>query len=322
MPSNNDKYKTEELVVEALAIRDLHLKLKDEIHNPKVRHQTKVPTRKEMISSSTVYTKAKDHVIRLAKGRDKKEAKANGKSSGSKLRVVRVDEKLSAFLGLKNRGLPIDMYPDTLVTSGFTDWVVRSGLQNGKEVLLTGYKTGNYQPVNQAAADFMQLFGDDLKRLGSGPTVKAGQVDPATGQVSAVEVLTAVLDQQGRQINPFNMNKHMFIFAPHYPQVPKNTNGKYEKGREVISKDEFPDVYELMQREHALFTGELGNARKRYRDAQDALKKLQDKKDKAVLVGDRTINDSISRAQNELRQAKQSYIGILNTNFIPHNIPL
>ena len=318
MPSNNDKYKGEELVLEALALRELHLKLKDEIHNPKVRHQTKVPTRKDMISSSTVYTKAKDHVIRLAKGRDKKEAKLNGKSSGSKLRVVRVDAALAQFLRLKERSLPVDMYPDTLVTSNFTDWVVRSGLQKGKEVLLTI----NGAPINGTATEFLKLFGDDLRRLGSGPTVKVGQVDPATGLVATQEILTSVLDQTGRQINPFNMNKHMFIFAPHYPQVPKNTNGRYEKGREVISKDEFPDVYERMQKEHALFTGELGNARKRFRDAQDNLKKLQDKKDKAVLVGDRTIMDSISRATNELRTAKQSYVNILNTNLIPHQISL
>lgn len=319
MPSNNDKYKEEELVVEALALRDLHLKLKDAIHDPKIRHQTKVPCRKDMISSSTVYTKAKDHVIRLAKARDKKEAKANGKSSGSKLRVVRVDSALSTFLRLRERGLPADMYPDTLVTSYFTDWVVRSGLQNGKEVRLLDH---NGLPVNAAAAEFVRLFGEDLKRPKSGPTIKPGQIDPVTKQVATHEILTSVLDAQGRQINPFNMNKHMFIFAPHYPQVPKSNHGKYEKGREVISREDHPDIYERMEKEHALFTGELGTARKRYRDAQDTLKELQEKKDKAVQVGDRTINDSITRATNELRLAKQAYVSILNTNLIPHNIPL
>jgi len=318
MPSNNDKYKCEELVIEALALRDLHLNLKDEIHNPKIRHQNKTPTRKEMISSSTVYTKTKDHIIRLAKLRDKKESKLSGKSSGSKLRVVRVDEALAQFLRLKERSLPVDMYPDTLVTSNFTDWVVRSGLQKGKEVLLTS----NGVPVNNSAKEFLKLFGEDLRRLGSGPTIKIGQIDHSTGQTATQDILTSVLDQSSRQINPFNMNKHMFIFAPHYPQVPKNTNGRYEKGREVISKEEYPDVYERMQKEHALFTGELGNARKRYRDSQENLKKLQDKKDKAILVGDRTIMDSISRATIELRAAKQMYVNILNTNLIPHQIPL
>lgn len=318
MPSNNDKYKTEELVLEAIALRDLHLRLKDLVHDNRVRHQTKVPSRKEMISSSTVYTKMKDHVIKLVKARDKKDAKVSGKPSMSKLRVVRVDNTLSSFLRLKERGLPTDMYPDTLVTSYFTDWVVRCGLQNGKEVLLTR----NGVPVNQYAADFIRLFDADLKRLGSGPTVKIGAVNPSTGVVSDREVLTSVFDDTGKQINPFNMNKHMFIFAPHYPQVPKNTNGRFEKGREVINRDEHVSVYELMQKEHTLFTVDIGNARKRYRETQDVLKKLQDKKDKAIQVGDRTITDSISRASTDLFNAKQQYTSILNSNHITHNITL
>lgn len=318
MPSNNDKYKTEELVLEVIALRDLHLKLKDLIHDNRVRHQTKVPTRKELISSSTVYTKVKDHVIRLSKARDKKDAKTSGKGSTSKLRVVRVDGTLASFLRLKERGLPADMYPDTLVTSYFTDWVVRCGLQNGKEVLLT--RDGN--PINQHAADFIRLFSADLKRLGSGPTVKVGQVDPHTGLVSDREVLTSVFDDTGRQINPFNMNKHMFIFAPHYPQVAKNIGGKLNKGREVINRDEHPDVYDLMHKEHTLFTVDIGNARKRYRETQDTLKRLQDKKDKAIQVGDRTITDSITRASTDLFVAKQHYTNILNSNRITHGIAL
>jgi len=302
MPSNNDKYKSEELVVEALALRDLHLKLKDAIHTTGVRHQTKVQSRKEMISSSTVFTKAKDHVIRLAKSRDKKDAKNSDKPTTSNLRVVRVDQALASFLRLRERGLPADMYPDTLVTSNFTDWVVRTGRQNGREVKLFG-----------TTDEFVKLFGEELKMLGSGPTTK---------NADGTETKTAVLDKSGNQINPFNMNKHMFIFAPHYPRVPKNTNGKYEKGRDVISRDEFPEIYDIMEREHALFTGTLGDARKRYRDAQNSLKTLQDKKDKALQVGDRSIQDSITRATQELKAAKQSYTGILNANRIPHNITL
>lgn len=318
MPANNDKYNQESLVLEALELRKLHLQLKDLMHDDKIRHQTKIPSRKEMISTSTVYTKAKEHVVRLIKSRDKKDAKAEGKPSSTKLRVVRVDEALASFLRLKERGLPADMYPDTLVTSNFTDWVVRSGLQNGKEVLLT--KDG--KPVNTSAADFIRLFSEDLKRAGSGPTIKAGEKDPVTGMTVTEDTLTSVLDQSGKQVRPFNMNKHMFIFAAHYPQVPKNIGGRYEKGRDVVTREDHTDIYERMQREHTLFTGDLGNARKRFRTAQDDLKKLQEKKDKALQVGDRSIQDSISRATQELRTAKQAYITILNNNYIPHNIAL
>lgn len=312
MPSNNDKYKDEDLVCEAIALRELHMQLKDRIHDPKVRHQTKIPSRKEMISSGTVYTKLKGYALRLAKARDKKEDKASGKSSGSKLRVVRVDSTLSTFLRLKERNLPVDMYPDTLVTSYFTDWVVRSGLQKGKEVLLTG----------SPGREFIDLFGDDLKKLGSGPLIKANNIDPRTGKVVLVDTPTAVLDADGKQINPFNMNKHMHIFASHYPQVPKKVNGHYEKGREVISRDEYPKVYEQMQSEHTLFTVHIGNARRRYRALQDRLLSLQEKKAMALEVGDSTITDSIAEASHELRLAKQEYISLLNENNITHHITL
>lgn len=304
MPSNNDKYKQEELVLLAIELRDLHLKLKDAVHDPKVRQQTKIPTRKEFISASTVYTKAKDHAIRLCKARDKKEAKASGKSNGSKLRVVRVDAALSRFLRLKERALPEDMYPDTLVTSNFTNWVVANNLQNGKEVKLMS---------SAAGAEFIRLFGNDLKQPGSGPTIK---------NQDGTETLTSVLDSEGKQINPFNMNKHMAVFAKHYPQVPKSSGGTYKKGREVIDKDKFPQIYEIMQQEHALFTGQLGDSRKRYREAQDVLKKLTDKKSKAIDVGDRGITDAVKRAELDLKQSKQEYVKLLNTNRIPHTIPL
>ena len=320
MPTNNDKYKEEKLIIKLNQVRDGHLHLKDVTHDPRIRHQGTFPSRKEMISMSTVYTKAKNDVIRLLKARDKKNAKASGESSESKLRVARIDQTLSTFLRLRERGLPVDLYPDTLVTSSFTDWVVRSGLQNGKEVLLMkdGY------PINSAAAEFISLFKDDLKKLGSGPTIKVGQIDPKTKQPSPIEIKSSVFDENGVQINPFNMNKHMFIFASHYPQVSRNVNGKYNKRREVVSRDavENAHLYEIMQKEHTLFTKEIGNARRKYRDAQDKLKSLQDKKDKALLVGDRTINDSITRAATDLRIAKQQYISILDANNISHNISL
>jgi hypothetical protein len=317
MPANTEEYKNDPFVLSIIDIRTDFLKLKDLIHQGNVRHSVKVPSRKELISLKTVFTKWKDDATRVVKAKAKKADKASGKTSGSKLRVVKIDKALSQFLRLKERGLPEDKYPDTLVTSNFTDWVVRSGLQNGKEVRLFN----NNVPVNAASSEFLQLFGKDLRELGSGPTIKIGQINPNTGLVSQCEVLTAVLDENGVQINPFNMNKHMFIFSSHYPQVTKNVNGTYTKGRDVISKDDHPDVYAKMQEEHTLLTSTLGNARKAYKEAQETVKKLQDKKDKAIQVGDRTISDSIEMAQNRYRECKSLYVSILNKNNIPHMIP-
>lgn len=318
MPANNEEFKNDPLVKSIIELRESLLKLKDSIHQNNIRHSVKVLSRMEIINLSTILTKWKDDTIRLVKARSKKEDKASGKTSGSKLRVVRVDKTLSQFLRLKERGLPEDKYPDTLVTSNFTDWVVRSGLQNGKEVRLFN----NGTPVNSAAAEFLNLFSEDLKRQGAGPTIKPGQIDPKTGLVSEVQITSAVLDEYGKQINPFNMNKHMFIFSFHYPQVPKNVNNSYVKSRDVISRDEYPEVYAKMQEEHTLLTVTLGNARKAYKESQEQLKKLQDKKDKALQVGDRTIGDSIELAQAKLRENKMVYTSILNMNHIPHLISL
>lgn len=260
-----------------------------------------------MIIMSSAFTQAKGHVVRLAKLRDKKVAKDDGVPSRSRLRVVRVDDKLSRFLRLKERHLPVDMYPDTVVTSYFTNWVVATGRQNGKEVKLFG-------PTDE----FIILFGDDLKKLGSGPNIKS--VDPITGQQKITQ--TAVLDADGKQINPFHMNKHMTIFAAHYPQVSKNTNGKIERKRDVILKDQYPDVYDIMQQEHDLFTHVLGDARKRFCLAQKNLAKLQTKKDKALQVGETSITYSIQSAQSELNIAKKDYATLLIGNSLATTLTL
>jgi hypothetical protein len=257
MPSNNDKYKEEALVKDFITLRTLFLELKGAIYDANVRHQSKIPTKKELIAKSTVFTKAKDHTIRLSKLRDKKEDKASGKASSSKLRVVVVDDTLSEFLELRQRGIRQEKmedgrlvwaYPDTLVTSAFTDWSARNNLQNGKEIKLEG----------QAGERFKRLFNEDLKLPGSGPTIK---------NLDGSEIKTSVLDANGNQINPFHMNKHMFVFARHYPHTTKNVGGKYTSGREVIPRDEHPTLYLTMESEHALFTEKLKDARQKYKAA-------------------------------------------------------
>lgn len=314
MPSNNDKYMQEELVIEGKELKDLHTKFKDAVHDAKVTHQGKFPSRKELISMSTVYTKSRDSVIKLAKARDKKIAKLTGQSNGSKLRVARVDEKLAQFLNLRERNLVMYakdksqwlVYPDTLVTSNFTNWVIANGRQDGREVKLYGLTD-----------PFVQLFLEDLKKPGSGPSKKSKD-----SEGKEVVTYTSVLDANGVQINPFFMNGHMNIFASHYPRVYKTANGKYTEVRDIISKDEYPEVYALMQREHSLFTKDLKHARNTYKDAQNKLDEYLKKKEQALEVGDRNIIDSINKVSMEVRQAKTAYIQLMNMNGIQHNLRL
>lgn len=301
MPTKTEQYKNEVLVEKAQELRTKHNELKNAIHSGNVRHQTEPPSRKEMISMGTVYTKLKENGVRLCKLRDKKEAKAQGKSNPSKLRVVKVDAALSQFLRLKERGLPEDMYPDTLVTSYFANWVVIENRQKGTEVKLNG-------PDDP----FVKLFLEDLQKPGSGPTLK----DEETGE----ETETAVLDANGKQINPLKMNKHMFIFASHYIRKMKTVNGKSAMRREVVSKADYPDEYARILQEHHLLTEVFKSARKDYVNAKREVARLQEGKEKAVQVGDVSINDSIQKANAALRKARNEYVALLNKNLFKHSI--
>lgn len=300
MVSKMEQYKAEPLVQEILEIRNLHMKLKDLIHTNAVRHQSNVPSRKELITMSKPFTEIKDHVIRLCKVRDR----ASAKAQSPKLRVAAIDATLSKFLRLKERGLPMGMYPDTLVTSYFADWAYRTGRSNGMEIKLNGPND-----------EFVQLFGDDLKRLGSGPTIK---VKDNNGNVVST-VLTSVLDANGNQINPFRMNKHMFVFAPHYLSVPKASK-EGRMGRQVLPQADNQQVYVVLQKEHDLMVGPLKEARKRYTQASKKLDVLQAKKDKALQVGERSIIDTIYKVGDEIKTSKVAYIALLNQNNLPHSL--
>lgn len=298
MPTDNGKFKQATLVAKAVEIREKHMRLKDLVHGKNIHRQTVVPPRKQLISWGSVYTKAKDHSIKLYKKKEKKDAKSENKGTSSKMRIVRIDATLSKFLRTRERGFSeVDMYQDTLVTSYFTDWVVRNGLQNGKEVKL-----------NQ---EFISLFGEDLKKLGTGPT----KIDS-----NGTEVKTAVLDPSGNQINPLNMNKHMTVFAFHYPQKTKTVNGRTTTGREVIAKDEYPRVYEEIKKEHTLMTIDLKQARNAYKKAQTLVRDLGERKKVAPKYGDRSIDDDMRNAEDSLKRAKTEYVRILNANRLPHTL--
>lgn len=304
MPSNTDKYKDEFLVSEAIRLRKKHEELKALVHTEGIRHSTKVPKKREFITLGSVYTKAKEHGARLCSAKDKREAKEMKGTGSGRLRVVRVDKVLSEFLGLEKRGLPKDMYSDSLVTSMFTDWAFRTGRQNGREIKLFGPED-----------DFVKLFGEDLKKPGSGPFKK---VKDSSGKETVIE--TSVLDADGNQINPFLMNKHMFIFKFHYPQKPKTTSGKYTMGRDIISKDDYPHIYERIQREREFLTIDLNEKRTAFKKAKNNLEKLTKSKENALKVGDTSIEASIRAADQEYRETRSAYIRLLNLNKLPFNI--
>lgn len=309
MPSADDKYKSEPLVQLALELRDGHKQLKELLHKTGVRYQEKIPPRKDFQSNGTVFTQAKNHSVRLAKIRDKKHAQANKVPGSGKIRVVKVDDKLIQFVGGAKRGFTQNMYSDTAITSFFTNWATANNRLNGREVKLYG-----------DTDEFVKLFKEDLQRLGSGPTIKKTGLDKDGKKVVLEETKTAVLDENGKQINPFHMNKHMFVFASHYPQKAKSTGTKFKPGREVVSKEDYPEVYEKIKLEHKLLTVDLKEARKKYKDALESLEALKKKKEKAQQVGDRSINENISRAESELKFSKQQYVQLMNQNKIQHNI--
>lgn len=296
MPVKADKYKSEELVIEALELRDMHSSLKDLLHKKEYQHQSTIPTRKELITMGKVYTELKENAVRLYKAREK--ANKDFKPRGGKIRVVRVDAALSKFLRLNERGLPANVYPDNLVTSYFTDWAAHTGRQHGREIKLFGPND-----------EFVQLFGEDLKRPGSGPTIK---VKDTNGKVVS-ETLTSVLDKNGTQINPFNMNKHMFIFLFHYPHVVVQGK-KTGTSRDVLPEADNQEIYARLAAEHKLLTATIKDARHKYLDAVKRSTKLQSKKDKALQVGERSITDTIATTNDEMRASKVAYINLLFTN--------
>lgn len=314
MPVKTKPYLDEEIVVLAKECRELHLKLKDEIHKDGFTHQNKVPTRRELITMSATYTKIAESGIRLCKARDKRLEKINGTKPKKEVSLHRVDELLEQWIELP---LEDRLFSGSTVTGLFTDWAYRTRRTNGKEILLQLDKDGyaNDDP-------FVKLFEKDLKQPGSGPDIhkidKNGNVILDDKKKPIVIGHTPILDEDGKQINKFYANKHMVIFKDHYPRKPKNDT--YALCRETVTAEENPTAFALVKEYHTFITGPLKAARHKYDAAIKALSKLQTKQDEATKIGDRSNKEAISRATQELKVSKISYIDALNTYGLSHNI--
>lgn len=292
------QYSDQEMVMLAIDIRTKFLALKDHIHSKGVRLQQKIRSRKELISDAKVFTEMRDMSIRALKEASRKESKG-AKGKPSPLELVQIDDKLASFLELEKRGFSpiydkegneVWYYSGNLMLSYFTNWVVSNNRQDGKNVRLL-----DNDP-------FIDLFGKDLETLGS-----AGQDK-------------SVLDKDGNQINPFVSNRHMTIFAKHYPQKMRMVGKDYKPARVQISREDHPSVYEDMERERDLLTGKMGTARKEYRSACKKYEKMLDKQNAASEIGDRGFKKHLDTAYRHMADKTREYMYLLNSNKFTHNL--
>lgn len=295
------RYSQHEVVQLASDIRKKFLTLKNEIHTKDVRLQQSVPTPKELISQAKVFTQMRDMAARALSNLERKKAKST-KKEPAQLELVRIDDTLAKFLLLEERGFePIYdqdgnktwYYSGNLTLSYFTNWVVANNRQSGKEVILHGLDD-----------PFVQLFYDDLTKVG---LIGEGK---------------AILDTDGTQLNKFISNMHMTIFANHYPKKMSIVGKEYKMARIKISRDEYPHIYDRMEKERTLLTGEMKKVRKEYIDALKAHERLLAKKDKADQVGDDSIDIHIRKARDNVIIKTRAYMRLLNLNKLQHSISI
>ena len=300
MPANNDRFKEHELAALATDTRLKFLSLKDSVHQKDVRLQQKVRSRKEWISDAKVFTRMKDMAIRGLKAAHKKKATSESNGEPAPMRVVQVDSHLAKFLGLERRGFKpiIDgsgnkvwYYCDTLTLSYFSNWVVATGRQDGRNVKL------------EDDDPFVRLFGEDMKKPGTGPTHD-----------------TAILDTEGKQVNPFVNNKHMTLFSSHYPRKGRRVGNDSKITRVVFPKEDYPDAYACMVKERELLTGDMKKARNEYKNALKRYNELLAKKDQASRLGDNTLRDHLEEASDQVNIKKRAYMRLMNENDFKHKL--
>lgn len=296
MPTNTSKYANEELMVLLNQLLKLNTEVKELMHTNVVHHQVKVPSRREIISKGKTYTTLKPAVIRLMR----KVEKRDKVDEDRKIRIMRVHPKLSKFLRLKERGLPTDVYPDTLVMSYFSDWVTREGRSDKKNVKLFGRDD-----------PFVLLFKEELSQPGSGPDMKDDD-----GNVHK----TSVLDSSGNVVNEFPRCKHMVIFKNLYSQKRQLQGDKYVQKREVVSGDEHTSLLPIMEKERDLLKNVLKEARKKYTASLDKYNTLLSKQEEAKSLGDNSARTSLLMAKRELDENTRKYTSLLTSNNLPHKI--
>lgn len=300
MPTNVAKYNDDELIMLLSKLQTLNKEIKELMHT-NVRHQqSKVETRSAIISRGKVYRELKPMTAKLLKECEKKKDKESGEKKPRKIRITRIHPKLAKFLRLKERGLPVDKYPDTLVMSYFSDWVVREGRRDGLNVKLFGRND-----------EFVQLFKEELSQLGSGADKKDEEGN---------EIQTSVLDKDGNIVNPFPRCKHMVIFKNQYVQKRQLQGDTFVVKREPISGDEYTQCLPVYEKERDLLTKTLKDARGKYKKNFDKYHELLAKQEEAKNVGDNSARSAALLSKKDMEDSCKKYIQLLNTNSLTHKL--
>jgi hypothetical protein len=292
MSTDNVRFKDEALVKETHELHDLHMKFKDMLCGKNVRWGSTIPERGFIHKSAQVFTETRNNAFRLLKMVERVEKKTTRTIEPD---VYKIDPTMAAFLHLKERGLSVEAYERRVSLSYFANYVVCMGMKDGKHIKLDG-------PGGQ---ELKELFGTELRAPGSGPALI--NEDGSKSQ-------TSVLDADGNQINSFEFIKFLTIASPHFIHA----GGKLVR----ITRQSYPSIYEQMVKEKQLMTVDLKKARTDYESANDLLADLKSRKDKALALGDRAINERILAATKTVRSTKMAYISIMDANKIPHKLSM
>ena len=301
MVTSVQTYESELLFKLVAEMKDLHQKHKELLH---AKHKfsiiNRVSTKRDLIKQNKSLTLAGKFAVKLLKSRDKVVAKQSNTHKTVKTIMVKIKPELAEFLELKKRRLPTDVYIATAATSFFTNYITAHRLKEGKYVKLND--------------TLRKVFGEQLKKLGTGPDVKNPD-----GTVTK----TAVLDQNGIQINPLDMTKHMTILSDLYPHIVKEVDpktGKPKRQRLVVKENENQAAYALLTKEADLLINVLSEVRKRYEAAIKKLASLSDTKDSALAVGDNDVNLALTLAHDELIKTRREYVSLMNKHGISHSL--
>lgn len=287
------KYKDDSLIRKLTTLYDLNTEIKNLMHTNVHYYQSKVPSRSQMVSKGKVYTQLKVPTTRLVREEEKK--LKDDTPSTRKMRISRIHPKLARFLRLKERGLPTDKYPDSLVMSYFADWVAREGRRDGNNVKLFGRDD-----------PFVLLFKEELSLPGSGPDNEDGP--------------TSVLDKDGNIINPFPRRKHMVVFKNLFVQKRQLQGDTYVTKRESIVGEEYANSLSLYEKERELLTKTLGDSRNRYTKADDKYKALLSKQEEAKSMGDTSVNTLLPQYKKEVDEAMRAYLLLLDQHNLTHKL--
>lgn len=289
MTAAADKFKSNPLIIKLHEARTLHGEFKDLLHKNGISHQKLIPGKREISSQACVYTAAINYVNKTLA----KQAKASKDKTTKPLRVCKISPAMSKFLKLQDRGLEPGYYFDTGITSYFSNYVVADARK----------KSSNVVELRDPAVDeLIILFGDELSKVGSGPTING--------------VKTAVLDKDRKQINKFMDKMHMVVFKDQYE---KKVGANGVQKRHGIPREDNPKIYEALEKERRVLKEEIKPARRDYVNAQAELQKAKDKMERGISLGDSSIRMKVLNLENQVKDTRNKFIRLLNLHGFAYN---